>query len=275
MSSYFQLLSFKIQMTNILSLLFAFTLIVPLCARGDEWAAPENPNPLKILREARKDAQARQYSEALAKHVWFHENALKYDPALSAVRLSFALSDWVKLAKSYPPALEKLRGIRDQIEKKFIDGEDYGRAFEDLAAINEHLGDYARTVECFKAIEKGHPNSAPLALLFAKKSILKTKEYQIYAKYIKGTGDFLEFKETYEMSKSASTQKGEAGKSHTEFVEKTFRHETATVVAVLANVGRKQEANEIAELASKMIDDKKFRTMLDAAIMGIVPEPWP
>lgn len=262
-------------MTNVLSLLFAFTLMVPLCARGDDWVAPENPKPSQILSEARKDAQAKRYSEALAKHVWFHENALKYEPSLRAVRLSFALSDWVKLGKVYPPAREKLIVIRDAIEKRAQNGEDVGEVFQELSKINEYLGDYKNTVECFKALEKNHPDSASSALLFAKKSILKTKEYQIYAKYIKGTSDFLEFKETYEMSKPASIQSGKATNSHTEFVEKTFRHETATVVAVLANVGRKQEATEIAELASKMIDDKKFRTMLDAAVMGIVPEPWP
>jgi hypothetical protein len=125
------------------------------------------------------------------------------------------------------------------------------------------------------SIEKNYPDSAPLALLFAKKAILKTKEYQIYAKYITGTTDFLAFKETYELSKSTSSQRGKTKKHPSEDVEKTFRHETVTLVAVLVNVGRKQEANEIAELARAMIDDKKFHMTLDAALKGSVPESWP
>lgn len=262
-------------MTNILSLLFAFTLIVPLCARGDDWVAPENPKPSEILSEARKDAQAKRYSVALAKHVWFHENALKYDRSLRAVRLSFALSDWVKLGKVYPPAREKLIDIRDAIEKRAQDGEDVGEVFQELSKINEYLGDYKNTVECFKALEKNHPDSASSALLFAKKSILRAKDYPVYAKYIKGTNDFHSLKETYELSKSSPSANGEKSKSPSEYVEKVFRQETTILVAVLSKVGRNQEANEIAKLAKKMIDDKKFQETLDAALKGDVPELSP
>jgi hypothetical protein len=262
-------------MPHRLSLCVVFALLLSLSCLGDDWIPPKNPKPSEILKEARADTKAKRYSEALAKHVWFHENALKYEPAVDAVRLSLALSDWVKLGKVYPPALEKLIAIRDQIKSRAQNGEDIGRAFEDLANINEYLGDYTNTVECFMSIEKNHPDSAPLALLFAKKAILKTKEYQIYAKYITGTTDFLAFKETYELSKSTSNQRDNTKKHHLEYVEKTFRHETLTLVAVLVNVGRKQEANEIAELARAMIDDKKFHMTLDAALKGIVPDPWP
>jgi len=54
--------------------LLAFLMNLPLLAA---WTPPENPNPQQILSEAQSDAKAGRYEDALAKHVWFHENALK------------------------------------------------------------------------------------------------------------------------------------------------------------------------------------------------------
>ncbi|HEY2343764.1 MAG TPA: hypothetical protein VGH90_12060, partial [Chthoniobacteraceae bacterium] len=56
-----------------------------------EWTAPKNPEPQKILAEARQDAAEGRYQDALAKYTWFHMNALRYDPKLYNVRLTFAL----------------------------------------------------------------------------------------------------------------------------------------------------------------------------------------
>ncbi|MEI9962222.1 MAG: hypothetical protein WDM76_14140 [Limisphaerales bacterium] len=42
------------------------------------WRPPQNPDPNKILKEAESDTAAGRYTDALAKHVWYHENALKY-----------------------------------------------------------------------------------------------------------------------------------------------------------------------------------------------------
>jgi hypothetical protein len=60
-----------------------------------------------------------------------------------------------------------------------------------------------------------------------------------------------------------------------EYLDKTFRHETATLVAVLVKVDRKDEANEIADIAEEFIDDEKFLASLKAAREGTVPDPWP
>jgi hypothetical protein len=98
-------------------ILAACALFLPT-ATFAQWAPPANPDPDKILNGAQDDAQAGRYADALAKHVWFHENALKYQPALYGVRLSFALSYWAQLGDAYPPALEKLKSIRDETAKK-------------------------------------------------------------------------------------------------------------------------------------------------------------
>jgi hypothetical protein len=42
---------------------------------SDEWTVPTDPDPQTILREAAENTRAGQYELALAKHIWFHENA--------------------------------------------------------------------------------------------------------------------------------------------------------------------------------------------------------
>ena len=60
------------------------------------------------------DAAARRYDVALAKQLWFHKNAVRYNRSLSAVRTSFALGYWRRLADSYPPALDALKRTREE-----------------------------------------------------------------------------------------------------------------------------------------------------------------
>lgn len=64
------------------------------------------------------DTMAGHYEAALAKHIWFYNEALKINPNMYGVRLSFALSYWKQLADVYPPAKVKLIEARDEAEKK-------------------------------------------------------------------------------------------------------------------------------------------------------------
>ena len=262
-------------MNLLITLVLAVCLMFPGSAWAEEWLPPTKPKPSVILDEARDDTRAKRYSLALAKHIWFHKNALKYEPSLVGVRLSFALSDWMSLGKEYPPALEKLKSIRDALEARVQSGEDIAKEFHDLVAINRYLGDDQRSVESFKAFEKNHPNSAPLVFLYTRNALIKAKEYETYAKYIRGTSDFFEIKEMFERGKKSADRMPDQGKSLLEYLDESFRHETATLVAVLVNVDRKEEANEIADIAEELIDDEKFLATLKAARKGTVPDPWP
>src|SRR4029453_2894127 len=119
---------------------------------GEAWAPPTNPIPSDILHEGVRDTQAARYDVALAKFVWFYENALAYEPALSAVRLSFGLGYWQDLAQKSPPALAALREARDQAER---DLERSGYAyhhFAEFASLNRVLGEGNRTASAFKKL---------------------------------------------------------------------------------------------------------------------------
>lgn len=107
-----------------------------------DWQPPLKPDPDAILEEARADARAGRYEDALQKHLWFHRHALEHRPALYGVRLSFALGYWLELGEAYPPAITKLKEVRDDAEKKVVESkDDVTHLFHDMSAINEELRD--------------------------------------------------------------------------------------------------------------------------------------
>ena len=111
-----------------------------------EWTPPEKPDPQVILQEARTDAMAKRYEDALAKHLWFHQNALKHEPALYGVRLSFALSYWEKLGNKYPPALASLKAVRDEARQAVttVKPKEAKELFHDFIAIRAYWGTFHR-----------------------------------------------------------------------------------------------------------------------------------
>jgi hypothetical protein len=114
------------------------------------------PSAEKRVETSRKRVRAyiaeQRYEDALAEVVWFHENALRFDESYYGVRLSFALRDWMQLGKDYPPALEKLRAIRDEKEGELRAGERKRDTFHDVEAINRHLNEVGRTATLFKEL---------------------------------------------------------------------------------------------------------------------------
>jgi len=240
------------------------------------WTPPDNPDPDSIRQEAEADARAGRYEIALAKHVWFHENALKINRSMSGLRLSFVLSDWKRLGQDYPPALAKLRQIRDHLAAQAKEGIDIGEGFQDLARINETLDDESKTTDAFKILAAKNPKAARRAFIYAQDSLVNDKEYALCERYIDAMNDYLQIKKTYELR----TQLAENGapKSNSPLLDhakKSFRHRTATLVAILSINDRRLEAAEIATLAKRELEDVGFHKELEAALGETVPDPWP
>ena len=91
-----------------------------------EWSPPvapgQKPDPDKIRAEANALRTKGKYSAALDRYLWYWNHALEYEPGLSAVRLSFLLSDWVELGQRYPKARQALLDIRTRDTQMLLDG---------------------------------------------------------------------------------------------------------------------------------------------------------
>jgi hypothetical protein len=227
-----------------------------------DWKPGENPDPQKILQEAQADAKAGRYEDALAKHVWFHENALKYEPSMYGVRLSFALSYWEELGTAYPPAREKLRSVRDQAASEVRAGNDARHRFHDVAAINRVLDDPTQTKDLFVWLDTNNPKLATEVFDIAQPSLVLAKEYRLCGKYLDPDRSFERALELRDETSSMSVDPAHREDMRA-FADKHFTNEVTTLVALLA-------VN-----AKAAWRDPVFHDQLDKALKGEVPAPWP
>jgi hypothetical protein len=246
-----------------LAVLFQATLLA-------QWKPPAKPDPSKILHEARHDREAGQFADALAKHVWYHENALKYQPAQYGVRLSFALMDWVELGDLYPPALLMLQSIRDTAGKEVREAtgdENSFHIFHDFAAINGALKEQNKTTDLFVWLDANKPKSAKRAFDVAEPALIRSKQYRLCGKYIDADRSFEQSVDIYRLNKRISRGP--------EFADKMFSNSSATLVALLVLNDRKTDALRIAEKALKELDAAEFKQTLEQAKKGELPPSWP
>jgi hypothetical protein len=238
-----------------------------------EWTPPEKPNPSEVLREAQADAAAGRYDDALAKHVWYHDNALKIAPAQYGVRLSFALGYWHKLGLSYPPAMEKLRSIRDENVRAIQAGGGNREVFHDLTSINRQLGEEEGTARLFVQLDAERPEFAKLVYGLAQPALIRAREYSLAGKYLDPKRDFENA--VRRLDEMRKMENGDRAQRMMQFATSKFAAEITTLVALLNQNGRKEEAQAIADQARKHWDTEEFQQKLKEALKGAVPEPWP
>ena len=249
-------------------------LLVLATGGARAWAPPANPDPTKILREAEADARAGKYEIALAKHLWFHRNALRYESGLSGVRLSFALASWVELADKYPPALAALKAERDRALADFRRARGHGfDPFHDFVSINESLSEEGRTVAEFKALDAENPRRAEWVFDVALPALIEAKEYELAGKYIDPSAQWEMALSGYRLN--VRLNRDEPKLNLGEFAKESFTNSTATLIALLVVTGREREAMRIAEEAREQLADADFQAAIDKALRGEVPEPWP
>lgn len=221
------------------------------------WQPPGNPNPGTILTEAKADADAGRYEDALAKHVWYHRNALAIEPSQHGVRLSYALGYWIKLGRAYLPAHKKLLSIRDETRRDVLNGPSPRESFNDYRAINEKLGAESKTVELFKEVEALNPATASDLYLTAQDVLLRTGNDKLCAKYLDPENTWPVIKESYVLTVKITEER--FGAKTAGVIRRRFTRETSILVALLSINGRKPEAEKIVEEAFEMLKDDGFK----------------
>ncbi|MEM9412397.1 MAG: hypothetical protein AAGA30_14885 [Planctomycetota bacterium] len=254
-----------------LSILFFCLALGPMQA-DDDWT-PGIPDPNKVLDEAQEDTRAGRYEDALKKFVWFHENALTFEPAMVGVRLSFALGYWGQLAQEYPPAKAKLVEFRDEAKKDILAGKKVFQTFSDFEAINRQLGQSEKTKDVFVELDKSNPKIAKNIFRLAKKSLVEAKMFDLMAKYVQPK-DFDMMKMAFQMGRRISDDE-RFGKQHLDFINKKFANDVETLVALLSRSDRQESADKIAQEAKELWDDAEFHKALARSAKGEVPAPWP
>ncbi len=219
------------------------------------------------LLAARKLVDEGRHEEALREYIWFHEHALKEDPALSAVRRSYALRGWADLAKVYSPAGLALKAVRDRKTTALLSNEGDRGTFQDVAAINEYLDCLPQTHQLFKALSQSWPEMAERCAHIALPAVLEAKDYELAERFI---GDPLEKIASWsEFLNNEINRRRQRRFTHAPRITaeiSIYAADVEKLQTVLKGRGRLAEAREVGRLAVDSVKATTIRTAVAAAL---------
>ena len=226
-------------------------------------AIPDDADPQVVLDEARELAGRGKFEEALQRYVWFHENAVRVQPSMGAVRRSFALAGWAELGEKYPKAREALVAVRDQDVATLRAGKGTVDSFADALSISNYLDETPVALDLFKQIDAEKPKLASRCYIYAEEALAAAKEYALCSKYITDpAGKFRLNIQVYRMTV-------EREKTQDERFPRTaaarFAESACRLIGILVAAGRKPEALEVQRQALEVRDDPRIRGAVAAA----------
>ena len=235
------------------------------------WTPPADPNPQDILQTARGDTNSGAYEDALVKFLWFHEHALQIDPGLTGVRLSFAVSYWLKLARVYPPALEAFFRTRDQAETAFREGPADFDLFAEIAALNEYVGQRVRTADLFEEVANTNPAGAQRIYHVAERSLVADRRYKTCGPFLRPQKRMALAAEQYHSMRQFEDSRPETKYPPPKVARKFYVQDVATLIALLVINGQNEEARHAYHEGLSVVNDFEFQAVLDAAVRGELP----
>ncbi len=243
--------------------------------------------PFRVLYDAEQDAKAGRHAEALAKHLWYQEHAEEHDPGLVGVRRTSGMSEWAKLARDYPPAMQALRAARDRAAATAREGganqaavlKGY-HAFLELQSIDWALDEVDRTLDLFRLLDRTRPAVAASTAFLVRDELIAAGDAELAGKYLElmhvdvYVDVHLQFREASEQAAAAGEfEETPQSRRMRELSDGRFRREMAIYVALLSITGREGPAAERAERAKAILDDAASVPIIDAALAGEFPPP--
>lgn len=250
----------------------AVVLGLALAAPAWAWEPPDSSTASEVLQGAREDREAGRLSEAAAKHLWFHEHALERDPAMSGVRLSFALHDWVELAKAYPPAKSDLLGMRDRAFSVVGEGGPQGHAaLLEVLSIDHYLQDWRSSRDAFARLAARDPALADQLVSRALPALVAVQDYALASQHLR-LDDFLpELQARHELMSRIPERSEEQRRATQRYRERALDIQLAQVVLVLVKTDRGGEAERVIAKARELLGPQARTHHLEAARQGVVP----
>lgn len=238
---------------------------------AQDWKPPATPDPSSILHSAVGDRREGRFAQALAKHVWYHNNAVRLEPSQFGVRLSFALGYWMQLSQEYPEALAALIQTRDEAERAFLEKSSPG-LFMDVAALNSHLDQQHLTVELFERIALADESNAASIYHLAEDYLVAAGRYDACRPYLQLVPRMERAVECYRRQLSfENSGLSVRGVSTPKLARRNFVYDIATFAALLVHHDRATEARQACEQATEVLQDEHPCEELAAALEGIFP----
>jgi hypothetical protein len=251
---------------RLLTMLFCLSA-VSSTAISQEWLPPKNPNPSKIFYEAEADFKTGRHEQALEKYIWFYNHGLEHNPNINSMRI-MALSSWRRLGEVYPPAAERLIKERDSTRQLILEDEKLSfseNVFSDLVTLNVVLVQNDDTANVFRHIEKLQPEVAKKLFPKARFGLVLAKEYKLCNSYLEPeetvAADIARFNLIHDPNLDPRF-------SETFILTHKAKllNNAATLVALLVQNDRKDEAEKAVERYNSVKTDDEFHRRLAAAL---------
>jgi hypothetical protein len=236
------------------------------------WTAPQYPDPPSILHSAVDDKRDGRYEQSLAKFVWFHYNAVRYERGQSAVRRSFALAYWLDLATVYPPARDAFIRTRDETELAFRQNLCEFDMFHDVASMNHWLGDGIRTADLFATVAATDQDKAQVLYQIAEPSLIAAGRFRECAPFLEPKRRMESAARCYQISKQHEESRRDLDPPVPKLARTHYIRNVATLVGLLVLNDGVDDARAAYSEALSIIDDGEFRQIMDAAMSGHLPE---
>ncbi len=259
-----------------------------MTTKAADWTPEGEPDPLMVFYEARADTRKGRYEEALAKRLWFHKHALDTKPELTGVRLSYALQDWLELGEVYPPALTALEELHAECRASLEAGTGTRDIFHDYASFNRAIGKESDTAGMFRVLSERYPRLASVVFDMALPSLVRARAYELCNRFLRPARDLRRMRKLFRIQMNfaadptlggqinlSSAPDPSVGEQLKFFGEQKFSNDARLLVALLVVNGRQAEAVRVARVAKRVWWDAEFHHLIEQALQGEVPEPWP
>jgi len=211
----------------------------------------------KALDDAREFREKGEFAKALERHEWYHANALRINPAQYGVRLSFALSDWMRLGEKFPPAIASLKRIRDEGTKTLEEGKGNAALFHDVESINSKLSEEDASIALFKKLDANHPALAGKCFNMISETLMEKNEMDLFAKYVGDPKTYLAGHiETYVLT-SDHIRKGPRGEAGVLRFKNRLIDLTLTLAKLATDKGDAALAAELKAMTHKVAPDPR------------------
>ena len=220
----------------------------------------------KRLHKGQLALMAGRHEEALREFVWFHHNALKHQPSLYGVRLSFALSYWAELAKVYPKAARALERIRLSKARALREGRGSRETFHDVVAINECVGKESETYRLFVRLNSRRPKLAAGCARQAMPALIQAGDFALARRHLKNpegrvayhadilNSDIPKIPERVRKTKTKAPIK--------EAYIANYCDDVRMLSKVLAGAGERRRARDLRTLAASLIRIPSVRRLI-------------
>jgi serine/threonine protein kinase len=236
-----------------------------------------------ILNSAGSLMNEGSYEEALQHYLWYFDHS-RNDAAQRGVRLSFALSGWIELGRRYPKARQALIEIRDADSRQFSGNGGYADLFQEIAGIDQYLGDDDATMALFKSIQKRDPQLAGECFLYAEGTLFQKGDYQTCRRYLgQPQAAFERIRQSWQTMKQFEKQNDVRREEQRErfqalaktnklfahvpdfpapppFADDNFVRQTRELIEILIATGGKSVAESIQTEALAVLTDSRLKT---------------